>query len=77
MDLDVLDNVPIQGGSYVRVDDIPLPFREQFISDTRGQTKPLPLGESGACAYVWDWQDWLRYRREPDYAPRFNTPMID
>lgn len=69
--LQALDQVPIQGKRYVRASDIPQPFRDEFLADSRGSTQSIPDGEAGACVFVWDWQKWLSNRRSPDDAPRF------
>ena len=69
--LQVLDQVPIHDGRYVRASDIPEPYRGEFIADSRGSTMPLPEGETGACFFAHDYRQWLTYRRSPDYAPRF------
>ena len=69
--LQVLDQVPVQDGRYVRAADIPEPYRGEFIADSRGSTMPLPEGETGACFFAHDYRKWLTYRRSPDYAPRF------
>lgn len=71
LSLQVLDQVPIQGGRYVRADDISQPFRDEFIADSRGSIMPLPDGEAGACFFAHDFQKWLTYRRSRNYAPRF------
>ena len=69
--LQVLDQVPVQDGRYVRAADIPEPYRDEFIADSRGSTMPLPDGEAGQCFFAHDYRKWLTYRRSPDYAPRF------
>lgn len=69
--LKALNQVPIQGGRYVRAGDIPQPYRDEFIADSHGATMPLPDGEAGACFFAHDYQKWLTYRREPGYAPRY------
>ena len=69
--LQVLDQVPVPDGRYVRAADIPEPYRDEFIADSRGSTMPLPDGEAGQCFFAHDYRKWLTYRRSPDYAPRF------
>ena len=69
--LQVLDQVPVQDGRYVRAADIPEPYRDEFIADSRGSTMPLPDGEAGQCFFAHDYRKWLTYRCAPGYAPRF------
>lgn len=38
----------------VKLEDIPEPYRTQFLSDSIGSTLP----ERGVH-YAWDWQKWL------------------
>jgi hypothetical protein len=47
----------------VRLEDIPEPYRTEFIKDSIGSTIPAPNAH-----YVWDWQKWLltHFRDPPD-----------
>ncbi|WP_230459323.1 hypothetical protein [Burkholderia ubonensis] len=44
---------------YVRLADVPQPWRDQFRAALRGSGCPVIAGE-GECAYASDWSDWLR-----------------
>ena len=57
--LQVLDQVPVQDGRYVRAADIPEPYRDEFIADSRGSTLPLPDGEAGQSFFAHDYRKWL------------------
>lgn len=46
---------------YVRLADIPAPWREAFRVTLRGSGCPAIDGEA-ECAYAWDWEDWLQGR---------------
>lgn len=57
--------------TYIRLADIPNPYRSQFAADSYGSTNPL-IENEGPCAYSWDWLKWLRIRfRSDEYKPRF------
>jgi hypothetical protein len=45
--------------SYVRLADIPQPWRDTFRAALRGSACPLIDGE-GDCAWAWDWKDWIK-----------------
>lgn len=45
--------------SYVRLADIPQPWRDRFRTALRGSGCPAIDGE-GDCAYERDWSDWLQ-----------------
>ncbi|MBA4341645.1 MAG: hypothetical protein C0423_05765 [Methylibium sp.] len=57
--------VPIsehQGHHYVRVDDVPMPWREQFEVALHGSAFRAVPGESCICAYPHDWLAWVNDR---------------
>ncbi|MDC6237024.1 hypothetical protein PP724_22940 [Ralstonia solanacearum] len=54
------------GGHYVRLRDIPNPWRSEFANDSLGSTQPVIAGEA-ECHFVGDWVKWLSFRFEPDY----------
>jgi hypothetical protein len=56
--------------SYVRLIDIPNPYRSEFAVDSIGSTLPLIDGETD-CYYAHDWMSWLGYRAIASYALRF------
>lgn len=43
---------------YVRLSDIPSPWRDTFRAALHGSACPAISGED-ECAYAWDWRDWL------------------
>lgn len=70
--------VPIHKGeltSYVRIIDIPNPWRSEFVADSVGSTCPVIPGE-GQCHYPWDWQKWLSFRLKSGYQPRFDEQVL-
>lgn len=48
------------GTRYIRLLDIPQPWREQFDRSLRGAQVPVIPGESGSCVREFDWSMWLR-----------------
>ncbi|MFC0170792.1 hypothetical protein ACFFKC_22250 [Pseudoduganella danionis] len=42
---------------FVRIDDIPEPWRKQFIAALHGSACPVLDGEH-ALAFAWDWEAW-------------------
>lgn len=48
-------------GEYVRLSDIPNPFRSEFAGSSAGIPSPLVPGE-GWCAYRKDFESWTRRR---------------
>lgn len=46
---------------YVRLADIPQPWRDELRAALPGSGCPAIAGE-GECAYASDWVDWLRGR---------------
>ncbi|TDN62429.1 hypothetical protein [Paraburkholderia sp. BL10I2N1] len=60
-----LQGVPVQVreglSSYVRLADIPQPWRDEFRAALRGSACPVIHGE-GECARAWDWSNWLQGR---------------
>lgn len=43
---------------YIRLKDIPEPWRQQFERAIFGSACPVIEGE-GACAYAHDWKSWV------------------
>ncbi|MCW5651750.1 MAG: hypothetical protein KIS62_18545 [Ramlibacter sp.] len=46
---------------YVRMADIPEPWRRQFMSSLIGSAIPAIEGE-GDCAHSYDWRAWVQGR---------------
>lgn len=46
---------------YVRVADIPEPWRQHFMHALRGSACPVIAGE-GDCAHSHDWRAWVQDR---------------
>ncbi len=46
---------------YVRLADIPEPWRGQFDEALTGSACPVHSDE-GDCAHAWDWEGWLTGR---------------
>jgi hypothetical protein len=43
---------------YVRIQDIPSPWAQQFTQALIGSAQPT-IGKEGACAHVYDWISWV------------------
>lgn len=43
---------------FIRISDIPDPWRGQFIEALYGSACPVLDGE-GALAFAWDWETWV------------------
>ncbi|MFX1689863.1 hypothetical protein PWR05_35980 [Paraburkholderia sp. A2RI-6] len=66
--------VPVRKGlteHYVRLRDIPNPWRSEFANDSIGATLPAISGEA-ECHFVGDWVKWLSLRFAPDYRPLYD-----
>lgn len=60
------------GSQYVRLIDIPQPWRGQFAADHVGSASPIPEDEGDRpCYFAQDWAIWLQRRFEPTYKPIF------
>lgn len=59
---------------YIRLIDIPNPWRSEFFSDSLGAACPIITGE-GPCYYVWDWNKWLDFRSKSNRRTRFGGPV--
>ncbi len=59
---------------YVRLIDIPNPWRSEFFSDALGMGCPVIPGE-GPCYYAWDWNKWLDFRSKSRRRTRFGGPV--
>lgn len=62
---ELISAVPIReyhGHYYVRVDDVPQPWREQFEEALRGSAFRVVPGESSISAYPHDWLAWVEGR---------------
>lgn len=55
---------------FVRLGEIPNPFRSEFYADSIGSTQPA-WPEMGRCAYLHDLVHWSEFRFQPDYQLRF------
>lgn len=55
---ELLQSVTIQDGRYIRLADIPAPWRQQFTTALKGSACPLIPGEP-ACAFAHDWTNWV------------------
>lgn len=55
---------------FVRLAEIPNPFRSEFYADSVGSTQPY-WPELGSCAYTHDLVRWSRFRFRADYKLRF------
>lgn len=44
---------------FVRIGEIPEPWRSQFIKSLRGAGCPVLTGE-GPLAFAWDWETWVQ-----------------
>ncbi|HTD02747.1 hypothetical protein [Undibacterium sp.] len=53
---------------FVRLAEIPEPWRTQFLDVLRGSAVPILSGEKDA-AYVWDWLAWAEGRWNGDAGP--------
>ena len=42
---------------YVRIEDVPAPWRQQFERALIGSAQPVIDG-AGACAHAYDWKSW-------------------
>lgn len=62
--------VPVIENRYVRLIDIPNPWRSEFVADSKGSTCPIVRGQ-GDCSYAWDWSRWLSFRSKSDYKARY------
>lgn len=72
MTIDELEAVvPVFDNKFVRLIDIPNPWRSEFVADSRGSTCPIISGE-GDCSYILDWYRWLSFRKQLDYKPRYS-----
>ena len=69
---ELLNAVPVwkvsENGSdtdFIRIADIPQPWREQFEKSMTGSTAPIVLSEPDPydLAYPWDWWEFLRRGR--------------
>lgn len=56
---------------FVRLAEIPNPYRSEFYADSIGSTQPY-WPETGLCAYVNDLVRWSGFRFRPDYKLRFD-----
>lgn len=71
---DFLRMVPVQQRGllqFVRLAEIPNPFRSEFYADSVGSTQPY-WPELGPCAYLHDLVCWSGFRFRPDYKLRFD-----
>ncbi len=59
---------------YVRLIDIPNPWRSEFYADSLGTACPIIPGE-GPCNYAWDWNTWLDFRSKSNRRTRFGGPV--
>lgn len=59
---------------YVRLIDIPNPWRSELFSDALGTGCPTISGE-GPCYYAWDWNKWLDFRSKSNRKTRFGGPV--
>lgn len=44
---------------YIRIEDVPEQWRQQFKRALMGSAQPVIDGE-GACAHAHDWKSWVR-----------------
>jgi len=59
---------------YVRLVDIPNPWRSEFFSDSLGTGCPIIPGE-GSCHFAWEWNKWLDFRSKSHRKTRFGGPV--
>ena len=59
--LNIVDIRKADGPSYIRIDDIPLPFRDEFRRSIVGSNVPsgASLNEKSDLAWFIDWQIWV------------------
>lgn len=53
---------------FVRLDDVPEPYREQLFKTLVGCACPALPGEDRQLYYAWDWESWVHgqwYGRGP------------
>jgi hypothetical protein len=69
---ELLNAVPVrkvpENGSdreFIRIADIPEPWREQFLKSMTGSRAPVVMSESDPhdLAYPWDWREFVRRGR--------------
>lgn len=46
---------------FIRIREIPEPWRDQFTKGLRGSACPVLEGQE-ALAYIWDWEAWIEGR---------------
>lgn len=63
--IELIDAVPVHWHAgrpyFVRLAEIPEPWRGQFLAELRGSATPALPGE-GQLAHVQDWLDWVNGR---------------
>ncbi|MEE3504607.1 hypothetical protein [Acidiphilium acidophilum] len=63
--LELLMVVPIYAvvrrPTYIRVEEIPQPWRDEFLVAIEGRARPEIPNETN-IAYAFDWKDWIRAR---------------
>lgn len=60
---ELIQAVPIresQGHLYVRIDDVPAPWREQFVAAMVGSAFIAINGEPCMTPFAHDWDAWVR-----------------
>lgn len=50
---------PERRPTYIRVADIPPPWRDEFLAAIKGRPQPMIPSEH-RIAYAFDWKDWVR-----------------
>ncbi|WP_439671111.1 hypothetical protein AEMCBJ_00070 [Cupriavidus necator] len=61
---ELIQTVPIrespQGHLYVRIDDVPQPWRKQFVAALQGSAFIAIQGETCMTPFAHDWDAWVR-----------------
>ncbi len=50
---------PVRRPTYVRIEEIPQPWRDEFLVAIQDRAHPQIPGETD-IAYAFDWKDWVR-----------------
>lgn len=70
--INIVPKLNFENIEYIKIKDIPNPFRSEFFGDIKKCEKPCVPCENEYCAFYTDWIEWLSERNTFMYMKKYD-----